>query len=151
RPCRATACAVAPLAIFSTATQRSRTYGRRSWARACSSSRRGAQLRATFRRSRCMVIGGSVPALSDDHSNTLPILFVKSHEAGSSGLASDKRAYRCRFYPTPEQAAMLARTFGCAHYVYNWALRLRSEAYYARQERMSYANSSAALTVLKQQ
>ncbi|WP_155754541.1 helix-turn-helix domain-containing protein, partial [Burkholderia stagnalis] len=25
-----------------------------------------------------------------------------------------KRAYRFRFYPTPEQAAMLARTFGCA-------------------------------------
>ncbi|HEX9414435.1 MAG TPA: helix-turn-helix domain-containing protein [Ktedonobacterales bacterium] len=37
-----------------------------------------------------------------------------------------KRAYRYRFYPTPEQAAVLARTFGCARYVYNWALRLRS-------------------------
>src|SRR5262249_33667516 len=62
-----------------------------------------------------------------------------------------KRAYRYRFYPTPEQAAMLARTFGCVRYVYNWALRLRTEAYYERQERVSYADTSAALTTLKQQ
>jgi putative transposase len=62
-----------------------------------------------------------------------------------------KRAYRYRCYPTPTQAAMLARTFGCARYVYNWALRLRTDAYYARQERISYAGTSAALTTLKQQ
>lgn len=29
------------------------------------------------------------------------------------------RAYRYRFYPTPDQAVTLARTFGCARYVYN--------------------------------
>ena len=28
-----------------------------------------------------------------------------------------KRAYRYRFYPTPEQAAVVARTFGCGRYV----------------------------------
>ncbi len=60
-----------------------------------------------------------------------------------------KRAYRYRFYPTPEQAAVLARTFGSARYVYNWALRLRTDAYYQRQERISYAETSAALTALK--
>ena len=48
-----------------------------------------------------------------------------------------KRAYRYRFYPTPEQAAVLARTFGCARFVYNWALRLRTDAYYERQERIA--------------
>ncbi len=62
-----------------------------------------------------------------------------------------KRAYRYRCYPTPAQAAVLARTFGCARYVYNWALRLRTDAYYERQERVSYADTSAALTTLKQQ
>jgi putative transposase len=62
-----------------------------------------------------------------------------------------KRAYRYRCYPTPAQAAVLARTFGCARYVYNWALRLRTDAYYERQERISYAGTSAALTTLKQQ
>jgi putative transposase len=30
-----------------------------------------------------------------------------------------KRAYRYRFYPIAAQASVLARTFGCARYVYN--------------------------------
>ena len=62
-----------------------------------------------------------------------------------------KRAYRYRCYPTHAQAAVLARTFGCARFVYNWALRVRTDAYYARQERLSYVDLSAALTALKQQ
>jgi putative transposase len=62
-----------------------------------------------------------------------------------------KRAYQYRFYPTPEQAAVLARTFGSARFVYNWALRLRTDAYYQRQERISYAETSAALTILKRE
>jgi putative transposase len=64
---------------------------------------------------------------------------------------SQKRAYRYRFYPTPEQAAVLARTFGSARFVYNWALRMRTDAYYQRQERVSYADTSAALTALKRE
>ena len=63
---------------------------------------------------------------------------------------NQKRAYRYRCYPTPAQAAVLARTFGCARFVYNWALSLRTDAYYERQERLSYVNLSAALTTLKQ-
>src|SRR5262249_45236564 len=62
-----------------------------------------------------------------------------------------KRAYRSRFYPTPEQARVLARTFRSARYVYNWPLRLRTDAYYQRQERLGYHELSAALTALKQQ
>jgi len=62
-----------------------------------------------------------------------------------------KRAYRYRFYPTPEQANVLARTFGSVRFVYNWALRLRTDAYYERQERIGYHEASAALTALKQQ
>jgi putative transposase len=62
-----------------------------------------------------------------------------------------KRAYRYRCYPTPTQAAVLAQTFGCARFVYNWALRLRTDAYYDRQERLRYVDVSAALTRLKQQ
>jgi putative transposase len=64
---------------------------------------------------------------------------------------NQKRAYRYRCYPTPPQAAGLARTFGCARFVYNWALRLRTDAYYDRQERLGYVDLSAALTSLKQQ
>jgi putative transposase len=62
-----------------------------------------------------------------------------------------KRAYRYRFYPTPEQAAVLSRTFGSARFVYNWALRWRTDAYYERHERLGYHEVSAALTALKQQ
>jgi putative transposase len=62
-----------------------------------------------------------------------------------------KRAYRYRFYPTPEQVTVLVRTFGSARFVYNWALRLRTDAYYQRQERVSYADTSAALTALKRE
>src|SRR2546426_2902407 len=62
-----------------------------------------------------------------------------------------KRAYQYRIYPSSEQKQMLARTFGCARFVYNWALRLRTDAYYERQERTGYHQTSAMLTDLKKQ
>ena len=62
-----------------------------------------------------------------------------------------KRAYRFRFYPTPEQEQILARTFGCARFAYNHMLRLRSDAWMQRQERIGYHETSAALTALKKQ
>ena len=46
---------------------------------------------------------------------------------------------------------MLARTFGCVRVVYNYALRLRTDAFYQRGERLGYLDSSAALTQLKKQ
>ncbi|ASV97029.1 RNA-guided endonuclease InsQ/TnpB family protein [Paraburkholderia aromaticivorans] len=60
-----------------------------------------------------------------------------------------KRAYRFRFYPTPEQEAILAKTFGCARFAYNHMLRLRTDAWYQRQERVGYHETSAVLTALK--
>jgi putative transposase len=66
-------------------------------------------------------------------------------------MQQQKRAYRYRFYPTAEQTAALAQTFGCARFVYNWALRLRADAYNQRGERLDYHAASAALTILKQQ
>jgi len=62
-----------------------------------------------------------------------------------------KRAYRYRCYPNATQKNILARTFGATRYVYNWALRLRTDAYYKRQERVYYKETSARLTQLKQQ
>ena len=62
-----------------------------------------------------------------------------------------QRAYKYRFYPTPEQASILARTFGCVRYVYNWALRARTDAYYQRKERLYYEQLAVLLTTLKQQ
>ncbi|MFF7601861.1 RNA-guided endonuclease InsQ/TnpB family protein [Streptomyces mirabilis] len=59
-----------------------------------------------------------------------------------------KRAYRYRFCPTDVQAAELSRTFGCVRKVYNMALAARTEAW-ARQERVSYHQTSAMLTAWK--
>ena len=39
------------------------------------------------------------------------------------------RAYKYRIYPTDEQKVMLAKTFGCCRYVYNWALELNKKNY----------------------
>ncbi|MER5322521.1 transposase, partial [Streptosporangium roseum] len=60
-----------------------------------------------------------------------------------------KRAFTYRFYPTPEQAEQLARTFGCARLVYNKALEERSRAYTREGRKVSYGESSAALTQWK--
>ena len=60
-----------------------------------------------------------------------------------------KKAYRFRFYPTVEQEQQLAHTFGCVRFVYNWALRLRSDAWYNESKRIGYHESSSALTALK--
>lgn len=57
-------------------------------------------------------------------------------------------AFRC--YPTPEQAEHLNRTFGCVRYVWNWALRARTDAFRAG-ERMGYPATDKALTLLKRQ
>ncbi|HSA50798.1 MAG TPA: RNA-guided endonuclease TnpB family protein [Yinghuangia sp.] len=65
------------------------------------------------------------------------------------GQLSVKRAYRYRFYPTGEQAAELSRTFGCVRLVYNKALEERTRAWFGEQRRVSYVESSAALTAWK--
>jgi putative transposase len=62
-----------------------------------------------------------------------------------------KRAYRYRFYPTEEQKQILAKTFGSVRYVYNWGLRLKTDAYYQNGQRLYYKDLSAQLTVLKRQ
>ena len=57
-----------------------------------------------------------------------------------------KRAYKYRFYPSPEQAEQLSKTFGCVRYVYNRALAERSGAWAREQRRISYADTSLMLT-----
>jgi putative transposase len=60
-----------------------------------------------------------------------------------------QRAFRYRFYPTSEQAAELARTFGCVRLVYNRALEVRTAAWYRERRRVSYVQTSAMLTAWK--
>jgi putative transposase len=62
-----------------------------------------------------------------------------------------KKAYKYRVYPTAEQAQMLARTFGCCRYIYNWGLRQRTDAFFKRSERLYYNQLANQLTELKKQ
>src|SRR5258708_5762629 len=60
-----------------------------------------------------------------------------------------KRAFKYRFYPSPEQAGELSRTFGCVRLVYNKALEERTRAYTIEGRKISYVESSALLTEWK--
>jgi putative transposase len=62
-----------------------------------------------------------------------------------------KKAYKYRFYPSDEQKYILAQTFGCCRYVYNWALRERTDAYYQYGERLYYEGTAQRLVLLKKQ
>ncbi|HEY9903007.1 MAG TPA: RNA-guided endonuclease TnpB family protein [Candidatus Sericytochromatia bacterium] len=62
-----------------------------------------------------------------------------------------ERAYKYRFYPTKQQESLLRRTLGCVRLVYNRALAARTEAWYQRQQRMGYGQSSTTLTQWKQE
>ena len=62
-----------------------------------------------------------------------------------------EKAYRYRFYPTQEQEELLRRTLGCVRLVYNKALHTRTQAWYSRQERIDYKQTSAMLTTWKKQ
>ena len=57
-----------------------------------------------------------------------------------------RRAYKYRFYPTPEQAGQLNQTFGCVRYVYNRALAERHRAWTQEKRRVTHAETDRMLT-----
>lgn len=59
------------------------------------------------------------------------------------------KAFKYRFYPTPEQETLLRRTIGCTRLVYNRALAFRTEAWYGEKKRVGYNDTSAMLTEWK--
>src|SRR5581483_6911771 len=62
-----------------------------------------------------------------------------------------KRAYKYRFYPTDEQRNILTCSFGCCRYIYNWALRERTDALYKHGKPIFYRDTAKSLTALKKQ
>lgn len=60
-----------------------------------------------------------------------------------------KRAYKYRFYPTPEQVLLLEKTFGCVRFVYNHVLNFRSKQYSENAVRIGFIQANAELTRLK--
>jgi putative transposase len=62
-----------------------------------------------------------------------------------------QRAFKYRFFPTGEQAAQLAKTFGCARYVYNQALEYRTTAWQQEKKSLGYHLTAAKLTEWKKE
>jgi putative transposase len=94
-------------------------------------------------------MGGDEKPAKVNGSMPFAFAFTPNHKMVYNHLMMIRKAYRYRFYPNREQRIQLAQTFGCSRYVYNWALRLRTDAYYQHQQKMSYKETSNQLTQLK--
>jgi putative transposase len=66
-------------------------------------------------------------------------------------MSKTKRAYKYRFYPTDEQKRILAQTFGCCRFIYNWGLSTRKTAYFQHGQKLTYDDLSAMLPYLKKE
>ena len=60
-----------------------------------------------------------------------------------------RTAYRCRAYPDQAQQQVLNRTFGCVRVVWNQTLAARHARWQADRTSTSYAETDAALTLMK--
>lgn len=60
-----------------------------------------------------------------------------------------RTAFKVRAYPTPEQASLLNRTFGCIRVVWNRTLAARHARYHLEGKSTSYAETDRALTAMK--
>ena len=61
------------------------------------------------------------------------------------------KAYKYRLCPNGEQRIFFEKSFGCARYVYNWALNKRIESYQQRKERLSCVDLCKMLTDIKKE
>src|SRR6266511_32984 len=62
-----------------------------------------------------------------------------------------QKAYKYRLFPTDSQKTQLAHTFGCARFVWNRGLELRSKTYEESQRSLSYVQTTEALTQWKKE
>lgn len=97
-------------------------------------------------------------------TTTIPIFY-----RNSSGLSISKRniftkslsfcimrimkhkALKYRFYPTPEQTELLAKTFGCVRFVYNHILDWRSKEYSLHGRKIGYFETTKQIPILRKQ
>lgn len=62
-----------------------------------------------------------------------------------------ERAYKYRIYPNKKQKELIARTFGCIRFVYNYFLDMRITEYKNNSKSLSYNDTSKLLTQLKKE
>lgn len=61
------------------------------------------------------------------------------------------KSYRYRLYPTEDQKGVLAKTFGCCRFVYNWGLSERKKSYQEEKKATSTYSLIKRLPELKKQ
>ena len=61
------------------------------------------------------------------------------------------KAYRYKIIPNQEQQQALAKFFGCARFVYNWGLDMKTSSYKNNGINLTYVKQAHELTILKQQ
>ena len=61
-----------------------------------------------------------------------------------------KRAYKYKIKPTVKQQIQLSKTFGCARFIYNWGLDIKTKAWTNEHKSVSYFELAKQLTTLKQ-
>lgn len=61
------------------------------------------------------------------------------------------KSYRYRLYPNENQKQIMAKTFGCCRFVYNWGLSERQKAYKEEKKKLSTYSLIKRLTELKKQ
>ena len=59
------------------------------------------------------------------------------------------KAYKNRIYPTEEQRVLMEKHFGCARWIYNYALDKKIKAYQTTKESLSRFTISKDLPILK--
>jgi len=60
-----------------------------------------------------------------------------------------KQSFRYRFYPNQQQRLQLAKEFGCARFVYNWALSLKKETWEKEKRQIGIKECSKLLTAMR--
>ena len=62
-----------------------------------------------------------------------------------------EKSYKFRIYPNKEQQILIAKTFGCARFVYNYYLDKKIKLYEETKQSINYNACSADLTLLKKE
>ena len=62
-----------------------------------------------------------------------------------------EKAFKYRIYPNREQRILLAKTFGCTRFVYNYYLAKRKDAYEKDGITLSYSACAKDLVSLKKE
>lgn len=71
--------------------------------------------------------------------------------ATKKGVSSMEKSYKFRIYPNEKQRELIAKTFGCARFVYNYYLDKKINLYKETKQSMSFYVCSADLTLLKKE